>query len=419
MAGVGHARRRCGSPASVVGRVRHRGVQERSGPCVGPVEKGVGCVTGLGVLVLEDGMSYAGETFGAVGAEAASSSEAIGEVVFNTGMTGYQEVLTDPSYAGQIVAMTYPLIGCYGTLDDEAESRQPWVRGFVVRENYPEPSHWGERGGLDAYLRAHGVWGLAGVDTRALTRHLRQFGTVRGIIAPGRPEAAGITALAEQARSWRPEGLVQGVTTSEAYVHSTGAPHVVLVDFGTKTNIARSLAALGAGVTVVPAGYSAKQILALHPDGVLLSNGPGDPRDVTGAAEMIRELLAGRVPIFGICLGHQLLGLALHGKTEKMLFGHRGVNHPVIDLRTGRGAITTQNHGYALVAGSMDPAVVEVTHKNLNDGTVEGLRHRYLPAFSVQYHPEACPGPGDSQSLFEEFLGMCRQAGAMAPMAAR
>ena len=382
-------------------------------------QKGVGRVTGLdGVLVLEDGTSYAGEVFGAA-VDRSAASAAMGEVVFNTGMTGYQEVLTDPSYAGQIVVMTYPLIGNYGTLDDEAESRRPWVRGFVVRERASEPSHWGERGGLDAYLRAHNIWGLAGVDTRALTRHLRQFGTVRGVIAPGRPDAGGIAALAERARGWQPQGLVEEVTTPEPYVHSEGTPRVVLVDFGSKTNIARSLAALGAGVTVVPATSTAQQIADLHPDGVLLSNGPGDPRDVAGGPEMIRGLLAARIPLFGICLGHQLLGLALHGKTEKMLFGHRGVNHPVIDLRTGRGAITTQNHGYALVAGSLDPAVVEVTHRNLNDGTVEGLRHRFLPAFSVQYHPEACPGPGDSRRLFEEFLDMCRQAREVQPAAAR
>ncbi len=382
-------------------------------------QKGVGRVVALdGVLVLEDGTSYAGEVFGAA-TERPAASAAIGEVVFNTGMTGYQEVLTDPSYAGQIVVMTYPLIGNYGTLEDEAESRRPWVRGFVVRERSSEPSHWGERGGLDGYLRGHGVWGLAGVDTRALTRHLRQFGTVRGVIAAGRPDAAGVAVLAERARGWRPQGLVEEVTTPEPYVHSLGTPSVVLVDFGSKTNIARSLAALGAGVTVVPATYTAQQVRDLHPDGVLLSNGPGDPRDVAGAPEMIRGLLAARIPLFGICLGHQLLGLALHGKTEKMLFGHRGVNHPVIDLRTGRGAITTQNHGYALVAGSLDPAVVEVTHRNLNDGTVEGLRHRFLPAFSVQYHPEACPGPGDSRRLFEDFLDMCRQAREAQPAAAR
>jgi len=364
--------------------------------------------------VLEDGCRFPGEAFGAHPAEGV-----IGEVVFNTGMTGYQEVLTDPSYAGQIVVMTYPLIGNYGTHDAEAESRRPWVRGFVVRENSPEPSHWGGRGDLETYLRTHAVCGLAAVDTRALTRHLRRTGVARGVLVHGCVADADQGALAAQARTWSPQGLVAGVTTPEPYVFAAGSPHVVLVDYGAKVNIARSLAGLGAGVTVVPAWYTAGQILALCPAGVLLSNGPGDPRDVRGAPETIKGLLAAGVPLFGICLGHQLLGLALGAQTEKMLFGHRGVNHPVMDLRTGRGAITTQNHGYALIAGTLDPQVAVVTHQNLNDGTVEGLRHRFLPAFSVQYHPEACPGPGDSSRLFEEFLDSCRGVRAAVAAAAR
>jgi len=367
-----------------------------------------------GLLVLEDATTYPGVAFGAQGA-----GPALGEVVFNTGMTGYQEVLTDPSYAGQIVVMTYPLIGNYGLHAAEAESRRPWVRGFVVRENCLRPSHWGERDGLEAYMREHGLRGLAGLDTRALTRHLRRFGTVRGALAAGPEETADVAALARRARAWHPDGLVEEVTTPVPYVHSRGTPHIVLLDYGSKTNIARSLAALGAGVSVVPAWFTTRQILELRPDGVLLSNGPGDPRDVRGASETIRELLAARLPLFGICLGHQLLGLALGGETSKMLFGHRGVNHPVMDLRSGRGAITTQNHGYALVAGSLDPATVEITHSNLNDGTVEGLRHRHLAAFSVQYHPEACPGPEDSRRLFEEFLDLCRLQRGAEPVHAR
>jgi carbamoyl-phosphate synthase small subunit len=366
-----------------------------------------------GLLVLEDGSAYPGVAFGAAGGE-----EAVGEVVFNTGMTGYQEVLTDPSYAGQIVVMTYPLIGNYGLQAEEAESRRPWVRGFVVREWCPEPSHWGGRDPLDAYLAAHGVRGLAGVDTRALTRHLRRFGTVRGVLAAG-AECRDVEALVRRARGWVARDLVGLVTAAEPHQYSEGSPRVVLVDYGAKAGIARSLASLGAGVTVVPATWSAQQILALAPDGVLLSNGPGDPRDVRGAPETVRELLAAGVPLFGICLGHQILGLALGGETSKMLFGHRGVNHPVLDLRSGRGVITTQNHGYALVADSLDARVVEVTHRNLNDGTVEGLRHRFLPAFSVQYHPEACPGPEESRRLFEEFLELCGARRGAAPVAAR
>ncbi len=356
-----------------------------------------------GVLVLEDGVSFVGQAVGD------TTAGALGEVVFNTGMTGYQEVLTDPSYAGQIVTMTYPLIGNYGVDPAESESRRPWVSGFIFRENCVEPSHWGQRNPLGTYLRENGICGLVGIDTRALTRHLRRAGTLRGALGAG--DDVNVAACAERARQWQPAGLVARVTSAER-VLSEGSPKLVLIDYGAKENIARSLMALGAGVRVVPAHYRAAEILRLRPDGVVLSNGPGDPRDVGGAPETIAALLAAGVPLFGICMGHQLLGLALGGKTEKMLFGHRGVNHPVIDLRTGAGVITTQNHGYTLVEESLDPNVVEVTHKNLNDGTVEGIRHRFLPAFSVQYHPEACPGPADSHSLFGEFVLACRNGNA-------
>lgn len=360
-----------------------------------------------GLLALEDGTTFAGEAFGGTGVRA------VGEVVFNTGMTGYQEVLTDPSYAGQIVAMTYPLIGNYGIDPAESESRRPWANGFIIRQNCEVPSHWGDRTHLGRYLAENGILGLAGVDTRALTRHLRRHGTLRGVICAG-PSVAVADAV-DEARRWQPDGLVEQVTGPVAKRLSTGFPEVVVIDYGAKENIARSLLALGAGVSVVPAHATAAEILALHPDGVLLSNGPGDPREVADAPRTIGALLEAGVPLFGICLGHQLLGLALGAKTEKMLFGHRGSNHPVIDLRSGLGVITTQNHGYALIPESLDPAVVEITHENLNDRTVEGIRHRYLPAFAVQYHPEACPGPGDSRNLFREFIDLCRaQRGARA-----
>jgi carbamoyl-phosphate synthase small subunit len=355
-----------------------------------------------GVLVLEDGRSFTGDVCGATGQGAV-----LGEVVFNTGMTGYQEVLTDPSYAGQIVVMTYPLIGNYGVRDADAESARPHVRGFVVADACAEPSHWAAEGDVAGYLRQHGIIALTGVDTRALTKHLRTKGTLRGAIAPlpADPGAAErlLAELAAAAEAWQPGNLVAEVTTPEPYVlNPDGQVHVVVVDFGVKRNILRSLVALGCRVTVVPADTTAAAVLALRPDGVVLSNGPGDPELVPGARELVSGLLEANVPLFGICLGHQLLALALGGRTRRMKFGHHGVNHPVRESASGRAFITTQNHEFAVT--DLDPRLAEVTHVNLNDGTVEGLRVIGKPAFSVQFHPEACPGPGDTATLFREFL---------------
>jgi carbamoyl-phosphate synthase small subunit len=360
-----------------------------------------------GVLVLEDGTRFAGEAFGAVEAGAVCA-----EVVFNTGMTGYQEVLTDPSYAGQIVVMTYPLIGNYGVRPEDAEAFRPLARGFVVREACGTPSHWSSEGDLDGYLRANGVLGLQGIDTRALVRHLRSHGTLRGVLAAG--EGWDAAALAAAARAWRPGNLVAEATAPAPYAAGEGDVHVVLVDYGAKRNIQRSLAALGCRVTVVPAWFGARDILELDPDAVVLSNGPGDPEAVEGAPATIRALLASGTPVFGVCLGHQLLALALGGRTVKLPFGHRGVNQPVRDLRTGVARVTTQNHGYAVLPESLPERDAVVTHVNLNDGTPEGLAHRRLPAWSVQFHPEACPGPGDTADLFSEFVDRVRRPAAAA-----
>jgi carbamoyl-phosphate synthase small subunit len=351
-------------------------------------------------LVLEDGRVFAGEAFGAE-----LAAPICGEVVFNTGMTGYQEVLTDPSYAGQMVVMTYPLIGNYGIRAADAESGRPHVRAFIVSDPCEAPSHWACEGGLADYLAEHGIVALAGVDTRALTKHLRTKGTLRGAIGTGEPQD-----LADAAEAWQPGNLVAEVTTPEAYTLQGPGPHVVVMDFGAKRNIVRSLAALDCRVTVVPADTSAAEVLALAPAGIILSNGPGDPELLTGARAAVEALLASGIPMFGICLGHQLMALALGGTTAKMKFGHHGVNHPVQELRTGRAYVTTQNHEYAVT--DLDPAVAEVTHRNLNDGTVEGMKVLGRPAFSVQFHPEACPGPGDTADLFREFV-------AQLPVAAR
>jgi len=366
------------------------------------------------LLALADGTVFAGRSLGAVG-------EAGGEVVFNTAMTGYQEVLTDPSYRGQMVCMTYPLIGNYGVNPEDVESRQPWVAGFIVREAARRPSNWRSCQTLHDYLVDNGVVGIEGVDTRQLTRHIRDHGCQMGMIST---VATNPRALVEQARALAPiEGrdLAAEVTAPEAYPWSEGAwglgsgfrpgrParfRVAAYDFGVKRNILRLLVDAGCEVRVYPANAKATDLLADDPDGIFLSNGPGDPEAVTGAVAEIRRLI-GQKPLFGICLGHQLTGLALGGKIVKLPFGHHGANHPVMDLATRTVEITSQNHNFAIDVESIQACgeAVEVSHVNLNDHTCEGLVHRDLPLFTVQYHPEASPGPHDAAYLFGRFTEM-------------
>ena len=359
------------------------------------------------ILALEDGKVFEGWSFGRAG-------ETTGEVVFNTALCGYQEVLTDPSYAGQIVTMTYPHIGNYGVNREDVESSRPQVAGFVVREASTVASSWRASGELHLYLDEAGVVGISEIDTRELTRHLRDFGAKRGVISALDSDPAALVAKAQGSRSMVGLDLAREVTCAAPYRFTSGddlgqSPFkVVAYDFGMKRNILRSLARAACEVTVVPATTTAKEALALAPDGIFLSNGPGDPEPCTYAIEAAKELME-KVPVFGICLGHQILGLACGGKTFKLKFGHRGANHPVKNLLTGQVEITSQNHGF-----SVDPALFErpefvQTHVNLNDGTVEGFRHRDLPLLSVQYHPEASPGPHDSHYLFAEFVAMMRE----------
>jgi carbamoyl-phosphate synthase small subunit len=350
------------------------------------------------VLALENGSIFRGKAFGATG-------EQHGEVVFNTSMTGYQEILTDPSYCGEIVVMTYPLIGNYGVNNEDFEHKYSFVRGFVVKHACDHPSNWRVQEGLDQYLAKRGIIGLAGVDTRALTRQLRTKGTMRGIISTEVSDLQALITKAKQAPTLSDEEPVPSVTTREIIRIPGQGPRVVVMDFGAKANIMRCLTNLGCDLTVVPAHSTAEEILQLNPEGIMLSNGPGDPERVPYAINTVRELV-GKKPIFGICLGHQILGLALGAKTYKLKFGHRGANHPVKDLLTGKVNITSQNHGYAVDQQSLQGLPVEITHLNINDDTVEGFRHTSLPAFSVQYHPEASPGPNDSRYLFDRFMAM-------------
>ena len=368
------------------------------------------------ILALADGRVFRGKSFGAPG-------EVSGEVVFNTSMSGYQEILTDPSYRGEIVTMTYPLIGNCGVNPEDVESSRPHLAGFVVKEACEMPSNWRSTMSLDAYLKENGIVGIQGIDTRALVRHIRDKGAQTGIISSLDQDPESLVAKARQAPSIVGRDLVKEVTCQKAYEWTEGgwdletgyrqagaSPrfHVVAYDFGIKRNILRNLVDADCRVTVVPAHTAAEEVLRLNPDGIFLSNGPGDPEPITYAQENIRKLL-GEKPIFGICLGHQLLAIALGGKTYKLKFGHRGGNQPVRRDETGRVEITSQNHGFAVDAGSINNTAV-MTHINLNDNTVEGLTHATCPAFSVQYHPEASPGPHDARYLFAKFVDMMAQS---------
>ncbi|NWF77334.1 MAG: glutamine-hydrolyzing carbamoyl-phosphate synthase small subunit [Chloroflexi bacterium] len=389
------------------------------------------------ILVLEDGSVYEGEAFGA-------QATTYGEVVFDTSMAGYQEMLTDPSFAGQILVPTYPLIGNYGINDSDFESQQIQVRGLAVREYCPRPSHWQSTRTLHEFLLAYGIPGISGIDTRALTRHLRSTGVMMGILS----SEMTIEEASEELKAlprYDSVNFVRQVSTKKAYEWQCRAPatvplpylslrgasavakrsrsslgeiprsrseqapqsHILVIDYGLKYNILRILSHLGCQATAIPCTASAKDILALNPDGIVLSPGPGDPALLDDIAETVRNLI-GKKPIMGICLGHQLIGKALGAQTFKLKFGHRGGNHPVRDLATGRVYITAQNHGYAIHADTLKGGL-EVSHISLNDGTVEGLRHRELPILSIQYHSEASPGPWDNMYLFERFLEMVRE----------
>ena len=351
--------------------------------------------------MLEDGRVFRGASFGADG-------EAFGEMVFNTSMSGYQEILTDPSYAGQIVCMTYPLIGNYGVNEEDTESRRPWVEGFVVREASKIASNWRSTETLDAYLKRHKIVGIERIDTRSLVRHIRDKGAMRAVISSIDADEASLLEKVLNSPEMTNRELASSVTVEKSFdypAENDQKYHIVAFDFGVKTNSLREFAKYGCKITVVPQDASAEAVLALEPDGIFLSNGPGDPSVMKRVVEEITKLTTENVPIFGICLGHQLLGQVFGGETYKLKFGHRGGNQPIMDLTTGKVEITAHNHGFAVNAESL-PETVEVTHINLNDKTVAGLRHKTLPIFSVQYHPESAPGPHDSEYLFKRFIEM-------------
>ena len=369
------------------------------------------------ILLLEDGTIFKGTGFGAKGIKC-------GEVVFNTSMTGYQEILTDPSYNEQIITMTYPLIGNYGTNRDDTESRKTFARGFIVKENCDYPSNWRNRGPLSDYLTKNRVVGLEGIDTRQLVRHIREQGAMRGIISSTELRTSELRKKLDRYPGLVGRDIVKPVTTKKPYrwdkpavdilsreplQYAVGKKRfrVVAYDYGMKNNILRLLCSHGCDVQVVPGDTTAAKALAKKPDGIFLSNGPGDPAAVSYAIENVRKLL-GRIPIFGICLGHQILSLALGGKTYKLKFGHRGANHPVKNLETGTIEITSQNHGFCVDLETLKDKGVKLTHMNLNDNTLEGISVEKLKAFSVQYHPEASPGPHDSVYLFEKFIKLMK-----------
>jgi carbamoyl-phosphate synthase small subunit len=373
------------------------------------------------LLALEDGLTFKGKSFGAQG-------ETAGEVVFNTSLTGYQEILTDPSYAGQIVTLTYPLIGNYGVNSQDEESRRPFAEGLVVREIAEVSSNWRQEITLPNHLLKHNIVGISDIDTRALVRHIRDHGAMRAMVSTIDLDPESLVVRTCQTPVMVGRDLAKEVTCKESYKWQEGSfqlfpeprnrrnrriqarrpPDVLSVvafDFGIKYNILRLLTDMGFSVTVVPASTNAEQVMEMNPDGIFLSNGPGDPEPVTYAIKTIRKLI-GKKPIFGICLGHQLLGLALGGRTYKLKFGHRGGNHPVMHLQRDKVEITAQNHGFVVDLDSLPKDEIEVTHINLNDQTLEGFRHRHLPLFCVQYHPEASPGPHDSRYLFEDFRSL-------------
>jgi carbamoyl-phosphate synthase small subunit len=369
------------------------------------------------VLALEDGTVFEGTSFGA-------PVQRTGEVVFNTAITGYQEIFTDPSYCGQIVVLTNPQIGNYGANNPDCEAAKPYIEGLVVREISPVVSNWRADDTAEHFLAKHGIPVIAEIDTRRLVRLLRDCGAMRGIIAVGEHNPAQLIAAARSAPTMTGQNLVSRVSTPDRYSWTEGVPpvsasdtvgsaeppqfHVVAYDYGIKRNILRHLVQIGSRVTVVPADTSAEDVLALKPDGVFLSNGPGDPEPLERQAKEIRKIV-GKTPIFGICLGHQILGLALGGTTYKLKFGHHGANHPVLNHRTGKVEITSQNHGFCVDPDTLRDSEIEVTHVNLNDQTLEGFRHRSEPVFCVQYHPEAAPGPHDSHYLFHDFAAVMKE----------